>query len=228
MMTFLSILLKRASRPIRNLLASLKLMIYFLKLGYARTSEMRDWINQDFPLPTPQIIKWSVLRRWGGTGTWIETGTFYGETTKLLSTFANVVFSIEPAHFFAQKAINRFASFENVHILEGASQDEVPKLLEELSAHQKLDVSFWLDGHFSSGQTFRGSSGTPIREELATIALRLPEFERATILVDDIRCFSSSLIEFNDYPSISYLSSWAEQNGLTWTIEYDIFIATKR
>lgn len=203
-------------------------MTYFLKLGYARTSEMRDWINQDFPVPTPQIIKWSVLKRWGGTGTWIETGTYYGETTKLLSTFANVVFSIEPVHFFAQKAMNRFEGFENIHILEGASENETPKLLEELSAFQKKDVSFWLDGHFSSGQTFRGSSDTPIREELAAISLRLPELERATILVDDIRCFSSQLIEFDEYPSISYLSSWAEQNGLTWTIEYDIFIATKR
>jgi len=203
-------------------------MIYFLKLGYARTSEMQDWINQDFPVPTPQIIKWSVLSRWGGTGTWIETGTYHGETTKLLSTFANVVFSIEPVHSFAQKAMNKFAGFENVHILEGTSEDETPKLLEELSAFQKKDVSFWLDGHFSSGQTFRGSSDTPIREELAAISLRLPEFQRATILVDDIRCFSSKLIEFNEYPSISYLTSWAEQNGLTWTIEYDIFIATKR
>jgi len=220
-------LIKVSLRPVRAIIVSLQIATRFFLLGFARVSEIQVWITKNYEVPVPQIIKWSVLRRWGGAGTWIETGTYMGETTKMLSTIATFVYSIEPMQALAQNATKRFQATHNIAIIEGRSEIETPRLLESLNEREREDISFWLDGHFSSGSTYMGVQETPIIEELTAIAFNLPRFKSVTVLVDDVRCFNSKLSDLNGYPDVSFLSSWAEENSLTWTIEYDIFIATK-
>ena len=90
------------------------------------------------------------------------------------------------------------------------------------------DVSFSLNGHFSGGTTIQGIEDTPIREELSLISQYLSYFKLLSIMVDDVRSFNPSTLQYINYPKLSELIQWADQNKLFWNIEHDIFIATNR
>ena len=203
--------------PIRRLIS-------LLLPGRVRRLELAEWRARDFAAPSPPHIKRAVLLRAGmAEGTWVETGTYVGDTTAILAKQARQVYSIEPAPALFSRAQQRFAKYKNVEIIRGTSEAVFPVLLPKLSG----DVSFWLDGHYSAGETFKGGQDTPIRQELDAIAAILPHLGRVVILVDDVRCFDPSLPEFSDYPSRDWLVEWAGRLNLRWHIEYDIFIVSK-
>ena len=181
-----------------------------------------EWEQRGFTMPAPKRVKWSVLSRYGGaTDTWIETGTYRGDTTAFLAKEAAHVYSIEPEPTLAKAAIERFADDDRVTIAEGLAEDRLAGILEQVEG----PVSFWLDGHFSGGVTHKGPADTPIREELAAIEKHLERLGEVRILVDDLRCFDPTDHHFATYPSRGWLVEWAERNKLNWTIEHDIFAA---
>jgi len=103
----------------------------------------------------------------------IETGTFLGETTILISKFSKKVISFEP-----EKALFAFATkgcerFKNIQILNVESNTKFGEILQELPT--KSDVNFWLDGHFSGAFNYHGTLDTPIRLELQAITMNLPK-----------------------------------------------------
>jgi hypothetical protein len=87
------------------------------------------------------------------------------------------------------------------------------------------DVNLWLDGHYSSGITFKGPQDTPIHKELDSISRNLDQFRKVCVLIDDIRCFNPRLPEYTTYPSLDMLVAWATKHKLDWHIEHDIFVA---
>ena len=114
---------------------------------------------------------------------------------------------------------------KNVTIYNSTSE----KVLPEILRNQKGNINFWLDGHYSEGVTFKGENKCPVQFELATIKENLTNFEKISILIDDVRCFS--LISHDrdaDYPSINYLVDWAREYQFDWHIEHDIFIMQKK
>jgi hypothetical protein len=46
------------------------------------------------------------------------------------------------------------------------------------------------------------------------------------VFVDDVRLFSRTADTPKDYPPITFLMNWANQNGFNWEIQNDIFIAS--
>jgi len=169
----------------------------------------------------------SVLERFGlPNATWVETGTYFGETTAHLAVAARQVFSIEPDRDFAANAEEKFAKTHNVQILHGLSEELLPGILTAISG----PICFWLDGHFSGPGTFQGPVDTPIELELQHIESLIASGREVVVFVDDVRLFG----EINQYPSgeiyphRSLLVNWADRNGMTWTIEHDIFIAWPR
>ena len=180
-----------------------------------------SWIQRRFAAPAPGIVKRRVLLRNGFPGaTWIETGTYRGDTTRFLSSLAEAVISIEADPTLATNARRRLASRKNVRIIEGRSEDVLPTLLPSIEGN----VNFWLDGHYSAGMTFRGPS--PIELELKSIGASLTRWTAVAVLVDDVRLFSNENIE--GYPPLRVLVDWAERTGLWWSIEHDIFVAKSR
>ncbi len=123
----------------------------------------------------------------------------------------------------ADRARKRFAGQSAITVHKGTSEAVFPTLLPTLSG----DVSFWLDGHYSAGLTYKGEQDTPIREELQEIAKNIGHFGRCRIMVDDIRCFDPTIEAFAGYPSLDWLVDWARQTGLSWHIENDMFVARK-
>ena len=176
-------------------------------------------------MPAPTQVKWAVLHRYGGTtDTWIETGTYLGDTTEYLARTAKHVFSIEPEDNLAMRAAKKFSLHNNVTIIHGLSEDHIDNLLDSVEG----PVSLWLDGHYSAGITFKGPIDTPIERELDAIARRLYRLDVAAVFIDDVRCFNPQIPDYAAYPHRSSLVRWAENCQLDWTIEHDIFVAMTR
>ena len=185
-------------------------------------SAMNRWVENSYSSPSPYFIKQSiVLSNIIPDSTTVETGTYMGETTELLETKSMKVISIEPEENLFKMAQLKFAGKQKFQIINGTSEDIFPLLIPTLSG----DVSFWLDGHFSSGITYRGPKVTPILDELSIIEANISNFQRVVVMVDDIRCFDPTLPGCSTYPTRTYLVEWAGKNGLSWIIEHDIFIA---
>lgn len=184
-----------------------------------------QWKRRGFASPSPHAIKQAILLRNGfADGTWVETGTYLGQTTELLSKNGKQVFSIEPEPTLFSNASTYFKSFSNVKIIEGTSEEIFPTLLPQLSG----SVNFWLDGHYSAGVTFKGKQDTPVLDEMKVIEENKHRFRNLCVLIDDVRCFNPNLPEYATYPHVEELIAWAKRNDLNWHIEHDIFCAKSR
>jgi hypothetical protein len=184
--------------------------------------EWLDWRRRDYAAPSPSFIKRRVLLRHGHPdATWIETGTYRGDTTAVLARASRKVISLEPAAELYAAAQRRFKDVPNVELVNATSEVALPEVMARVSGR----VCLWLDGHFSGGPTFKGPNDTPILNELAAVAEHLGRWESATVLVDDLRLFTGDVHSYGPYPPLSELVSWAARHGLTWHIEHDIFVA---
>jgi hypothetical protein len=82
----------------------------------------------------------------------------------------------------------------------------MPSVLETI--HEP--ALFWLDGHYSGGDTARGDDDTPIRRELEHIS-KHPMRGRHLIVIDDLRCFDGQ----NGYPSLEGLRQFTQELGFS-------------
>ena len=196
-----------------------------LKRRVRRSAALREWAGRDWSVPAPQVVKREVLDRYSCDGvTWVETGTWLGDTTAWLAARSERVHSIEPEATLAANATRRFATMDTVTIYHGTSEERFGPIVASLSG----PVAFWLEGYYSGGDTFEGSSHTPIAGELESIGKALDRLAEITVFVDDFRCFEPSETQFADYPTRDHLVGWAVGHGLRWTVEHDIFIAWSR
>lgn len=182
----------------------------------------RNWEQRAYAPPSPQPVKERVLLRHSTPdASWVETGTYLGNTTAALATVARKVYTIEPEPTLYRNAAQRFAGDARVEVINGLSEEVFPRLIPTLSGN----VCFWLDGHYSAGVTHQGPQDTPINDELACIERHLGGFDKVAVLIDDIRLFNPTFTKQKGYPPLDSLVDWARQCGLNWQIEHDIFIA---
>jgi hypothetical protein len=201
-------------------LSKSKEILFWLKV-FKRdlTLESLKWRNSKYASPSPQHVKIGILKSNSlKNATWVETGTYLGDTTKKLAKIGRKVISIEPQvelSLFASKRLKRHA---NVEIINSTSENCIARVLDGVSG----PVCFWLDGHYSGDVTFQGSEVSPISTELTAISKYLKSHD-VVVLIDDFRLFVNS--EATGYPAHSTLVAWAVDNKLSWTVEQDIFIA---
>jgi hypothetical protein len=182
-----------------------------------------DWRERAFAPPAPREVKLAtIMRHYIPESTWIETGTYLAETTAAMAEIAPRVYSIEPKPEFVEAARAQFAEQAHVEIIQGISETELPALLSRISDNK---LSFWLDGHWSMGNTFLGPKVSPIVDELHVIDHCLARLDSVSIAIDDIRCFDQA---DGGFPGLEWLADWAFQRDLSWIIEHDIFIAKSR
>jgi hypothetical protein len=201
---------------------------YFKDYEDSEVNKLAIWFDRRFASPAPNLVKWELMRRFGSQNVWIETGTYLGETTKILGARSSKVYTIEPSLELMNLAKNNCADLNNVEFLNGLSENLIEKVITSLTDSEYKNVSFWLDGHYSAGNTFLGPSKTPIRKELEIISKHLSRFQQLTIFVDDVRGFPTNQNqEISAYPGIDWLVDWAESNKMYWMIEHDIFMVSK-
>jgi hypothetical protein len=188
------------------------------------------WPASGFAVPPPAMIKRRVLRRAGIPGApWLETGTSQGTTASYLASFAPSVVTLEPMPDLFASASARLSRLPNVEVRNVTSEEGFESAARELGPH----INFWLDGHYSGGGTFEGLSDTPILHELEIVAGLVRAGTQVAVFVDDVRLFAEERSELpssdrSGYPPLSALVGWAQEHGLTWWIEHDIFVARTR
>jgi hypothetical protein len=192
--------------------------------GDISNTELLEWSRRAYAAPAPYVVKKQVfLRNSFSDATWIETGTYYGDTSEFLSGHATFVHTTEPEPKLFQLAKERLKQHKNVQVHNEISETFLPRILPTLTGN----VCLWLDGHYSAGETFAGPNDTPLREELEAIRENISRFDNIAVLIDDIRFCGRQHI-YGSYPSLSELVAFSDGLGLHWYIEHDIFIAKSK
>jgi hypothetical protein len=138
----------------------------------------------------------------------IETGTYYGAMIYAQLNYFDFIYSIELSKELYEKASKRFKKYNKVHLYHGDSATELGKIMKDIAA----PAIFWLDGHYSGGETAKGEKECPITDELEHILSQsLPHI----ILIDDARCF----IGENDYPTIEELQQYLAKKKINHSFE---------
>lgn len=123
-----------------------------------------------------------VLRDRFGLTEFVETGTNMGETTAWAAEHFGRVFTSELATELHAKAKSRFADKPQVEVLLGESPAHIREIAPRLSR-----PLFWLDAHWSGGDTAGVESECPLLDEIAAIAEA--GLECPILLIDDARLF---------------------------------------
>jgi len=172
----------------------------------------------------PRAFKQKLFLKYNSSqGAWIETGTYLGETTKYLSQIAKYVYSIEPSKKYYDDAKEKFSKEKNIILIQGTSED----CLEEVISKTNVEsVSFWLDGHYSRGDTFEGKNHSPVLIELEIIEKYMVNFKNVNVLIDDFRIFNKHYPKSHKvkYPTQSELINWVKDRKLKWKVKKNIFI----
>jgi hypothetical protein len=110
----------------------------------------------------------------------VETGTYEGDTALWASSVFPRVITIERSAAQHERAVRRLAAASNVVCMLGDSRTQ----LAEIAAGLDGPAVFWLDAHWSGGETYGSGDECPLLGELAALAAaRAPRF----VFVDAVR-----------------------------------------
>jgi hypothetical protein len=166
---------------------------------------MNAWQKAGRPVPPPHSLKQNILKAYGSAfniQTLVETGTFLGDMVHAMKHSYKRIISIELSKELHRQAEFRFQAVPGIEIINGDSGEVLPQILTKVSER----CLFWLDGHYSAGETARGNLETPVLREIRTILEH--HIDDHVILIDDARCFDGT----HDYPTIQQVRSVISQN----------------
>lgn len=156
-----------------------------------------QWILDKKPIPPCPAVKHLAIMEYKtkfGCEIFVETGTYKGDMVEAQKDNFKQIYSIELGETLALNAAKKFENLSHIKIIQGDSGKVLKKMLPLL----KKPTLFWLDGHYSWGDTVKGDKNTPIIEELTSI---LSQKLNHIILIDDARDFTGK----DDYPTIDKL-----------------------
>ena len=114
--------------------------------------------------------------------TFIETGTLNGDTTFALEPYFEKLYTIEFSETYYNNTKNRYNG-DKINFLLGDSAIVFGNLLPNI----KEKSIFFLDGHWSSGDTGHSEKDCPLVEEITHINNLFKN--EAILIVDDFRLF---------------------------------------
>src|ERR1700730_2734725 len=159
-----------------------------MKLGYQSIKDSSGALSRSF---VAEISKHFAL------STFIETGTFRGDTIAPLRKDFDKLISIELSEHLYEKARRRFAACSDVELIKGDSANRLPQVLRERG---DSGAFIFLDAHYSGGDTARGAENTPIAQELESI--HRYGTGRDVIVIDDLRLFWEVRYGFLQHESV--------------------------
>ena len=131
--------------------------------------------------------------------TFVETGTYLGGTTFSVEPFFDCIHTIEIKKKFYKDVKKNYKGNKIIFHL-GDSSICLNKICEEISTN----AIFFLDGHWSAGNTGRGRKDCPLYEELNIIADKF--YNKAIVIIDDVRLFGMGPNKGNE------LCNWEDIN----------------
>ncbi len=142
-----------------------------------------------------------------GLDVFVEGGTYRGHTAKSMSeTFKNV-YTIEKSEKMYESSKTYLSDIPNITLLKGDTREHLPAILDEND-----NILFWLDAHWSGGNTYGEEDECPLLEELKIIFTREKNY---IILIDDARLFLApppKPHDFANWPSLTDISKAIPQN----------------
>lgn len=159
-----------------------------------------NWVKKGKPIPPPHAIKQARIIEYAkkfNINVLVETGTFRGEMVEAQRRNFKKIYSIELSHEFYLAAVNKFKRFNHIHLIEGDSSE----MLKEVILQINKPCLFWLDGHYSGGDTAKGKLNCPIYGELDTVFTK--SFDHV-LVIDDANDFNGK----HDYPKIEELFTY--------------------
>jgi len=112
----------------------------------------------------------------------IETGTHNGDTIFALEPYFNKLYTIEFSEKYYNNTKNKYSG-SKINFLLGDSAVVLESLLPNITDK----CIFFLDGHFSGGDTGQSSKDCPLEEEITHINHLCTN--DAIIIIDDFRLF---------------------------------------
>lgn len=187
------------------------------KVNAKINQEIKNWLKEGKKLPPPHEYKQHTVQKYAkakSLNTLIETGTFKGNMVEALLYRFKKIISIELDQELYKEAKEKFRNKSHVVILNGDSSLILPKVLKDLEER----ALFWLDGHYSEGETAKGELETPIMSELKSIFGH--GVKDHVVLIDDARLFNGT----HDYPTIDFLEGYVNKvdKSLKFYIKNDI------
>ena len=119
--------------------------------------------------------------------TFIETGTYMGDTTKTMSEYFKQVYTIEIKKELHEFSKNKLKDIPNITCLHGDTSILLEQLLNNINI--RTNCMFFLDAHYSSGETGKGKLDVPLLEELDIINKTYKK--NGIIIVDDYNLFGT-------------------------------------
>jgi len=184
---------------------------------FKMVKQARKWRRHGWKTPVNGLMKRVMIkaeaRRIAATSL-VETGTLHGDTVWFFRNEMDQIISVELAPVFAAAARARFTSWPNVTIVEGDSAEKLAGIVPLISG----PCIFWLDGHYSGGDTSRGDGSCPIWRELRAISEQMQH--PFLIMIDDARCFGTD----PDYPVMEAVEAFVRDQmpDFLFQVENDI------
>lgn len=114
----------------------------------------------------------------------IETGSYIGETLSNIKFEFKKLISIEITERYSSFCKIKFTNDINVEIIKGDSLIELPKIID---VYRDKKIVFYLDGHYSAGDTGKNNIDVPLIEEMKIISNKCTE--ETLIIIDDADLF---------------------------------------
>lgn len=164
------------------------------------------WVLNGMPLPPIPAVKrrliGALLHKHRLT-TFVETGTFKGDTLAVIAATGIRSISVELSREYFDRANTRFAGMRNVELHQGDAGEILPRIVATL--HEP--ALFWLDGHYSAGETAHGALASPISAEVQCV-LTSP-VRGHVMLIDDAHDFNGE----DGYPELGRFLITIAENG---------------
>lgn len=149
--------------------------------------------------PPEDVVKF--LKEKYCVSTFVETGTFLGNTAKWAASLFEKVLTIEFEEKFYKESHEKYSYIDNIRFINGDSRNA----LKDIVRNERGSILFWLDAHWCGMGSYGENDQCPLMEEISIINESIvPHF----ILIDDARLFLAppplpNKIGF--YPGISEL-----------------------
>ena len=134
----------------------------------------------------------------------VETGTYLGRSTKILSHNIENVYTVEIKKDLFEFTKRKFRK-SSVNFLLGDSEEILNRIIHKIKGR----TIFYLDSHTSGGITGKGHSVTPLKMELEMLD-KYESISDSVVLIDDAQSINGT----NDYPDIKILIDFAKKNSL--------------
>lgn len=155
----------------------------------------------------------------------VESGSYAGDGIQFaLEAEFDKIYSIELSEFYYKLCLKRFENVKQVNLLFGDSSIILYDIIKKINE----PITFWLDGHYSGGNTAIGKYTSPLMQELDQI--KNHNINNHIIIIDDMRCWKDNDPDYgfsetdiiNKLKEINLNYKFIYENGL---IPNDVLIA---